>query len=114
MCFSRKVRINAALALGTPHQYGSSQFQSVWAAAMDGLENSEDEIEFSEYKHAVALKAQLCTTVMHLTTVMQPAHCRDAVLRLPVAQLCKTLAECLKTGKVQPEGDTIEHLLNVV
>eukprot|EP00731_Ephydatia_muelleri_P022509 Em0015g92a len=102
-CKNFKVRINAALALGTPHQYGCSQFQAVWAAVMDGLENSEDEIEFTEYKHAVALKTQLCTAIMHLVTVMQPVHCKETVLCIREEQLCKTLAECLKRDKVLPE-----------
>ena len=74
---------------------------------MDGLENSEDEIEFTEYKHAVALKTQLCTAIMHLVTVMQPVHCKGTVLCIREEQLCKTLAECLKRDKVLPEGKSI-------
>lgn len=74
-------------------------------AVMDGLENSEDEIEFSEYKHAVVLKTQLCIAVLHLVTVMQPVHCKEAILSVPEEKLCKTLAEFLKRKVVLPEGN---------
>ena len=48
-----KVRIHAALALSVPssrEQYGSFYSMS-WIALLNGLDNSENMEDFSEYKH---------------------------------------------------------------
>ena len=58
------MRNNAALALSSAVDYyplGSvEQFVSVWAAVLLGLENSEHQVVFSEFKHAGSLKTQVC------------------------------------------------------
>ena len=56
-----QVRSNAALALGTPQSYGEGVegCVGVWEAVLGGLERSEHQEEFSEYKHATTLKSQV-------------------------------------------------------
>ena len=56
------MRSNAALALGAPHSYGGL-FQEVWSAVVQGLENSEQQSDFSEFKHVTTLRTQVCVCV---------------------------------------------------
>ncbi|XP_033748444.1 HEAT repeat-containing protein 6-like [Pecten maximus] len=74
-CKNFKVRINAALALGSPSdrdQYGDiSLFLSVWEALIRGLETAEEVTDFAEYKYRGNLNNQICTTILHLITVTQ-------------------------------------------
>ena len=48
-----KVRINAALALSVPacRHYYSTYYISLWSALLNGLDNSQNMEDFSEYKH---------------------------------------------------------------
>ncbi|XP_069136002.1 LOW QUALITY PROTEIN: HEAT repeat-containing protein 6-like [Argopecten irradians] len=74
-CKNFKVRINAALALGSPadrDQYGDiSLFLSVWEALIQCLETAEEVTDFAEYKYRGNLNNQICTTVLHLVTLTQ-------------------------------------------
>lgn len=36
------------------------QFKEVWDALSQALENSDQQMDFSEFKHAVTLKSQVC------------------------------------------------------
>ncbi|XP_044253365.1 HEAT repeat-containing protein 6 [Tribolium madens] len=67
-----KVRINAALALSSPHKrefYGQF-YQPVWISLMKGLETSENVADFNEYKHRDNLVEQICLTLGHLMTLL--------------------------------------------
>ena len=58
-----KVRINAALALSVPssrEHYGSC-YIITWIALLNGLDNSENMEDFSEYKHHDNLLDQVVT-----------------------------------------------------
>ncbi|XP_060065028.1 HEAT repeat-containing protein 6-like [Ylistrum balloti] len=74
-CKNFKVRINAALALGSPgdrDQYGDiTLFLSVWEALIQSLQTAEEITDFAEYKYRGNLNNQICTTVLHLVTVTQ-------------------------------------------
>ncbi|OWF39764.1 HEAT repeat-containing protein 6-like [Mizuhopecten yessoensis] len=74
-CKNFKVRINAALALGSPpdrDQYGTVDlFISVWEALIRGLETAEEITDFTEYKYRGNLNNQICTTIIHLVTMTQ-------------------------------------------
>ena len=52
-----QVRTNAALALGSPASY--AQLCEVWGAVVEGLEGSEHQEDFSEYRHASSLRTQV-------------------------------------------------------
>lgn len=54
------MRTNAALALGSPTPYPSSQLlQNVWIAILKGLENSHYQPDFTEYRQTNALRHQV-------------------------------------------------------
>jgi hypothetical protein len=64
-----KVRISAALALSVPRsreQYGSC-YISVWTALLNGLDNSQNMEDFSEYKHQDNLLDQVKSKVIPVT-----------------------------------------------
>lgn len=62
-CKNFKVRINAALALGTPSQrqhYGTTeQFCAVWRSLLGALETAETVMDFAEYKYRDSLNGQV-------------------------------------------------------
>ena len=63
-----QVRSNAALALSTVAatyypMAGVEQVVSVWESLLQALENSQSLGDFSEYKHAVTLRTQVCACV---------------------------------------------------
>ncbi|XP_059614918.1 HEAT repeat-containing protein 6 [Phlebotomus argentipes] len=63
-----KVRINATVALGTVprrEDYGQ-HFVGVWAALTQALEQADNLVDFTEYKHRDNLMDQLCLTLAHL------------------------------------------------
>lgn len=74
-CKNFKVRIKSAAALSTPSsraQYGSScQFAQVWTAISTALMNSNDGVDFVEYRYHTSLCAQLCQTLLHLLNLCQ-------------------------------------------
>ncbi len=56
------MRSNAATALSNAAQHdgiGNDQFAEVWKATLQALENSEQQMDFSEFKHAATLKKQV-------------------------------------------------------
>ena len=56
-----QVRSNAAMALTSAARgrvLSSQQFSEVWSALWQALENSEQQEDFSEFKHAATLKEQ--------------------------------------------------------
>ena len=58
--FFPQVRTNAALALGTPPCYGlPGQLQQVWAAVVTGLDASDTQVDFAEYRQAQSLKEEV-------------------------------------------------------
>lgn len=63
-CKNFKVRINAALALGSPSErshYGDSRlFAFVWENLVIALETSEDITDFAEFKYRNNLNNQVC------------------------------------------------------
>ncbi|PNF19845.1 hypothetical protein B7P43_G12519 [Cryptotermes secundus] len=66
-----KVRISAALALSIPQsrqQYGS-YYITAWTALLNGLDNSQNMEDFSEYKHCDNLLDQICLTMGHLASL---------------------------------------------
>ncbi|XP_021942024.1 HEAT repeat-containing protein 6 isoform X3 [Zootermopsis nevadensis] len=66
-----KVRISAATALAVPsnrQQYGSC-YISTWTALLNGLDNSQNMEDFSEYQHRDSLLNQICLTLSHLASV---------------------------------------------
>ena len=59
-----QVRINAALALSAGVQYLSSEaaiFVGVWDAVLIAMNTSDQQVDFSEYKHASTFKTQVYT-----------------------------------------------------
>ncbi|XP_061163365.1 HEAT repeat-containing protein 6-like [Saccostrea echinata] len=74
-CKNFKVRINAALALGSPSErghYGDCQlFSFVWESLVIALETSEDITDFAEFKYRNNLNNQICTSILHLVTLLQ-------------------------------------------
>uniref|UniRef100_A0A182T769 Uncharacterized protein n=1 Tax=Anopheles maculatus TaxID=74869 RepID=A0A182T769_9DIPT len=63
-----KVRINAAQALsviGKREHYGTF-FQSTWLALLQALEQSDNLVDYNEYKRRDALQEQLCLSLAHL------------------------------------------------
>lgn len=76
-CKNFKVRSNAAMALSSAavsSALGPGQFVEVWGALSQALENSEQQVDFSEFKHASTLKFQLCTGICHLVAGL-PSSC---------------------------------------
>ncbi|XP_064612344.1 HEAT repeat-containing protein 6-like [Liolophura sinensis] len=73
-CKNFKVRINAALALGTPSQrqhYGTTrQFCTVWRSLLAALETAETAMDFAEYKYRDSLNGQICTTIVHAASLV--------------------------------------------
>lgn len=45
---------------------GRDQFAEVWTAMLQALENSEQQLDFSEFKHAATLKKQVWHGVQHV------------------------------------------------
>ncbi|XP_048733052.1 HEAT repeat-containing protein 6-like isoform X2 [Ostrea edulis] len=74
-CKNFKVRINAALALGSPSErshYGDSRlFTFVWENLFIAFETSEDITDFAEFKYRNSLNSQICTSILHLVTLLQ-------------------------------------------
>nr|XP_039257889.1 HEAT repeat-containing protein 6-like isoform X1 [Styela clava] len=73
-CKNFKVRIKAALALSTPvkrDQFGS-MFSEIYRSLIHGFEDSDMAANFTEYKFRDTLQEQLCTTLVHLTTMIRP------------------------------------------
>ncbi|XP_053673050.1 HEAT repeat-containing protein 6 [Anopheles nili] len=63
-----KVRINAAQALsvvGRRSYYGSF-FQTIWATLLQALEQSDNLVDYNEYKRRDSLQEQLCLSLAHL------------------------------------------------
>uniref|UniRef100_A0A182XYY6 DUF4042 domain-containing protein n=1 Tax=Anopheles stephensi TaxID=30069 RepID=A0A182XYY6_ANOST len=63
-----KVRINAAQALtviGKREQYGAF-FQPTWLALLQALEQSDNLVDYNEYKRRDSLQEQLCLALAHL------------------------------------------------
>ena len=63
-CKNFKVRINAALALTTPHkrcQYGdAAMFLVVWKGLMEALETAEDISDYIDFRYRDSLTDQVC------------------------------------------------------
>ena len=63
-CKNFKVRINAALALTTPHkrcQYGdATMFLVVWKGLMEALETAEDISDYIDFRYRDSLTDQVC------------------------------------------------------
>lgn len=74
-CKNFKVRINAALALGSPAErshYGDCRlFAFVWESLVIALETSEDITDFAEFKYRNNLNNQICTSILHLVILLQ-------------------------------------------
>ncbi|XP_036369378.1 HEAT repeat-containing protein 6 isoform X2 [Octopus sinensis] len=100
-CSNFKVRINAALALGTPtrrEQYGqASVFANVWNALILGLISTNKVTDFSEFRHRDTLIGQICTTILHLAVLFVPADLEELHMCLP--EQATTLASHLSSYK---------------
>ena len=58
-----QVRSNAGVALSSAAMHNAlagQQFREVWDALGQALENSDQQTDFSVFKHAVTLKSQVC------------------------------------------------------
>ncbi|XP_058066119.1 HEAT repeat-containing protein 6 [Anopheles bellator] len=67
-CPNFKVRINAAQALTAPDRrsyYGGSHFIAVWTALLQALEQSDNLLDYNEYKRRDTLQQQLCLSLAH-------------------------------------------------
>lgn len=67
---SLQVRSNAAMALSNAalsRAIGGPQLDEVWVALFQALENSEQQVDFSEFKHAATLKQQV---LLYSTTII--------------------------------------------
>lgn len=75
-CKNFKVRINAALALGSPSErshYGDSRlFTFVWENLFIAFETSEDITDFAEFKYRNSLNSQVCGL---RSCICQVLHC---------------------------------------
>uniref|UniRef100_A0AAG5D991 HEAT repeat-containing protein 6 n=1 Tax=Anopheles atroparvus TaxID=41427 RepID=A0AAG5D991_ANOAO len=63
-----KVRINAAQALSVVSSrahYGVTFFYSIWAALLQALEQSDNLVDYLEYKRRDTLQEQLCLSLAH-------------------------------------------------
>ncbi|KAJ8312659.1 hypothetical protein KUTeg_010032 [Tegillarca granosa] len=73
-CKNFKVRINAALALGTPierHHYGDKDlYLLVFGSLVEALQSSEDVVDFAEFRYKENLNDQICSSIIHLVTMV--------------------------------------------
>lgn len=69
-CENFKVRIKSAAALAVPAQrscYGDTKrFGCVWRSLATALENSEDAVDFLEYRYSASLRHTLSEALLHL------------------------------------------------
>lgn len=75
-CTNFKVRINAALALGSPSlrkHYGPvTLFLKVWNSLVLGLVSSTEKVtDFSEFKHRDTLIGQIFSTILHMASLLE-------------------------------------------
>ncbi|VDI23178.1 Hypothetical predicted protein [Mytilus galloprovincialis] len=69
-CKNFKVRINAALALGSPAErchYGNQDlYLHVWESLIKGLKTAEDITDFAEYRYRDSLNDHICSAILHI------------------------------------------------
>ncbi|GAB1610459.1 HEAT repeat-containing protein 6-like [Argonauta hians] len=98
-CTNFKVRINAALALGTPtmrQQYGQPPvFATIWNGLVVGLISTNKVTDFCEFRHRDTLIGQICSTILHLALLCEPEDVEE--LRTSLAEQASTLATHLAT-----------------
>lgn len=86
-CTNFKVRINAALALGSASvrtHYGSvSLFLKVWNSLVLGLVSTNKVTDFSEFKHRDTLIGQICCTILHLASLLEVSDLEPLNYHLP-------------------------------
>ncbi|XP_007556397.2 HEAT repeat-containing protein 6 [Poecilia formosa] len=72
-CKNFKVRIKSAAALAVPAQrscYGDTKrFSCVWRSLATALENSEDAVDFLEYRYSASLRHTLSEALLHLLSL---------------------------------------------
>ncbi|MED6248482.1 hypothetical protein ATANTOWER_000977 [Ataeniobius toweri] len=72
-CENFKVRIKSAAALAVPAQrscYGDTKrFICVWSSLSSALENSEDAVDFLEYRYSTSLRHTLSEALLHLLSL---------------------------------------------
>ena len=91
-----QVRSNAALALSSAAAHNvlsGPQFGEVWAALVQALENSEQQMDFSEFKHAATLKHQVCSARekgVYLMHVYDISAAKSGSVTKPLAWLPRT------------------------
>ncbi|XP_043995712.1 HEAT repeat-containing protein 6 [Gambusia affinis] len=72
-CKNFKVRIKSAAALAVPAQrscYGDTKrFSCVWRSLATALENSEDAVDFLEYRYSASLRHTLSGALLHLLSL---------------------------------------------
>ncbi|MEQ2181006.1 hypothetical protein GOODEAATRI_007003 [Goodea atripinnis] len=72
-CENFKVRIKSAAALAVPAQrscYGDTKrFICVWSSLSSALENSEDAVDFLEYRYSTSLRHTLSQALLHLLSL---------------------------------------------
>uniref|UniRef100_A0A3Q2QUI5 HEAT repeat-containing protein 6 n=1 Tax=Fundulus heteroclitus TaxID=8078 RepID=A0A3Q2QUI5_FUNHE len=74
-CKNFKVRIKSAAALAVPAQRGCygdpKRFGCVWRSLATALENSEDAVDFLEYRYCASLRHTLSEALLHLLSLSQ-------------------------------------------
>ncbi|XP_015237602.1 PREDICTED: HEAT repeat-containing protein 6 [Cyprinodon variegatus] len=74
-CKNFKVRIKSAAALAVPAQrscYGDTKrFSCVWRSLATALENSEDAVNFLEYRYSACLRHTLSGALLHLLSLSE-------------------------------------------
>ncbi|KAM4726501.1 HEAT repeat-containing protein 6 isoform 2-T2 [Anableps anableps] len=74
-CENFKVRIKSAAALAVPAQrscYGDTmRFSCVWRSLATALENSEDAVDFLEYRYSASLRHTLSEALLHLLSLSE-------------------------------------------
>ncbi|XP_023237613.1 HEAT repeat-containing protein 6-like [Centruroides sculpturatus] len=104
-----KVCINAASSLSSisKREYYGRYLVNVWHQLVMSLSNSRDDIDFRELKHQTNLCNQLCKSLCHLTTLLQPEDLAD------VAEMTLLLKDSLLTSMnkflIDPANDEIRQ-----
>lgn len=65
-----KVRINACVAFTIPNRANfAAHFVDIWSCLLVALEQSNNLIDFNEYKHRDTLQDQLCSSMCHIINI---------------------------------------------